>query len=62
MSAMQKCANAPCDCTAVDGSEYCSAYCAGAAERTDVVCHCGHASCEGDVMSVQTGSEASQDA
>jgi hypothetical protein len=62
MSAVKKCANAPCDCTPVDGSEYCSAYCAGAEERTDVVCHCGHATCDGDVTRVQSGNETSQNA
>jgi hypothetical protein len=62
MPAAKKCENAPCDCAAVDGSKYCSAYCAGAEERTDVVCHCGHAECDGDVSEVKTGEAASRGA
>jgi hypothetical protein len=60
MSETKKCANAPCDCTPTDGSKYCSAYCAGAEERTDVVCHCGHATCDGDVTKVGTSSSTGQ--
>lgn len=52
MADTKKCANPPCDCKPTDGSKYCSAYCAGAEERTDVVCHCGHATCDGDVSNV----------
>jgi hypothetical protein len=50
----KKCGNAPCTCSPTDGSEYCSAYCEGAEEGIDVVCHCGHTSCEGDVSDVET--------
>jgi hypothetical protein len=54
MPTTKKCGNTPCNCIPTDGSEYCSAYCEGAEEATDVVCHCGHASCEGDVSAVRT--------
>jgi hypothetical protein len=49
MAETKKCGNPPCDCVPNDGEKYCSAYCEGAGEGTDVVCHCGHAECEGDV-------------
>lgn len=48
----KKCAHTPCDCVPADGSKYCSAYCEGAGDRTEVVCHCGHAGCKGDVTNV----------
>ena len=60
MDKSRKCANAPCDCIPADGSKYCSAYCEGAEERTDVVCHCGHATCSGDVEQVQNRIEGTQ--
>ncbi len=60
MPIAKKCANAPCDCAATDGSEYCSAYCEGAEESTDVVCHCGHAECDGDVSEVETERTSSE--
>ncbi len=50
----RKCANVPCNCSPIDGSDYCSAYCEGVEEATDIVCHCGHTSCEGDVSRVPT--------
>lgn len=50
MAETKKCGNPPCDCVPSDGEKYCSAYCEGAEERTDVVCHCGHVECEGDVV------------
>jgi hypothetical protein len=62
MAETKKCANPPCDCKPTDGSRYCSAYCAGAEERADVVCHCGHAECEGDIASVGAENTASHNA
>lgn len=49
MAKTEKCGNPPCNCIATDGSGYCSAYCAGAEERTTVGCHCGHLECEGEI-------------
>ncbi len=60
MAEAKKCANAPCDCKPADDSKFCSAYCAGAEERTDVVCHCGHATCDGDVTDVAARKTTSQ--
>jgi hypothetical protein len=62
MHTTTKCANPPCDCPAQEGSEYCSAYCAGAEERTSVACHCGHATCDGDLSEVETGKIAGSNA
>lgn len=62
MADPKKCANAPCDCIPTDGSKYCSAYCAGAEERIDVVCHCGHATCDGDVTNVAGRADATHTA
>lgn len=59
MAETKKCGNAPCDCVPTDGSKYCSAYCEGAEESTDVVCHCGHEDCDGDVHTVGSESGAS---
>jgi hypothetical protein len=53
MAEQKKCANAPCDCLPAEDSNYCSAYCEGAEAGTDVVCHCGHAECHGDVSEVE---------
>lgn len=58
----KKCANPPCDCIPDDGSKYCSAFCEGAEEATGVVCHCGHASCDGDVSEVGMGTDANSNA
>lgn len=49
MAQGKKCANASCNCVPANGEKYCSAYCEGAGERTDVVCHCGRPGCRGDV-------------
>jgi hypothetical protein len=53
MAEKKKCDNAPCDCVATDGSSYCGAYCAGAAEGTGLLCHCGHLDCSADVTDVK---------
>jgi len=50
----KKCDNPTCDCAPSDGSKYCSAYCEGAGEGTNVVCHCGHTGCAGDVSEVKS--------
>jgi len=43
------CANAVCDCVPPKGEKYCSAHCEGAAEKTSIVCRCGHSECGADV-------------
>lgn len=58
----KKCGNPPCDCVPAEGSKYCSACCEGAEERTDVVCHCGHPNCEGDVTHIGTAGSRIQTA
>jgi hypothetical protein len=60
MAEAKKCNNPTCDCVPSDGSKYCSAYCEGVEGEISVVCHCGHAGCEGDVSEVESPqSEAS---
>jgi hypothetical protein len=54
MAEAKKCDNPPCDCVPSEGEKYCSAFCEGAEERTEVVCHCGHTECDGDVSEVET--------
>lgn len=49
--APKKCANVPCGCVQSDGTKYCSAHCEGAGGQTELVCHCGHPGCSGDVSS-----------
>ena len=42
----KKCGNAACTCTVPDSkSKYCSAHCEGMAEKVEIMCTCGHASC-----------------
>jgi hypothetical protein len=53
MADKKKCGNPPCDCIPDEGSKYCSAYCEGAEESTVVACHCGHASCDGEIDEVK---------
>jgi len=44
----KKCAHPPCDCVPGDGAKYCSAYCEGAGDTSEVTCECGHAGCAGE--------------
>lgn len=48
MSAPKKCANAACSCVPTDKAKYCSAHCEGVANKTEIVCHCGHDNCTGN--------------
>ncbi len=42
----KKCGNAACTCNVADSkSKYCSAHCEGMAEKVEIMCTCGHASC-----------------
>jgi hypothetical protein len=45
----EKCAHAPCNCAAAEDSEFCSAYCAGHEDSTDILCDCGHPECVKEV-------------
>jgi hypothetical protein len=46
-STPRKCANAACSCIPPDKAKYCSAHCEGIADKTEIVCKCGHTNCEG---------------
>jgi hypothetical protein len=50
MAQPKKCENAACSCIPADGSKYCSAHCEGLANKTEVVCTCGHSGCRGDAV------------
>jgi hypothetical protein len=52
MANPKKCTNPACSCTTNDGSKYCSPHCEAVAEKTEVVCTCGHAGCRGDAVNV----------
>jgi hypothetical protein len=49
MANTKKCANAACTCVPADKSKYCSAHCEGVADKVEIACQCGHASCGGNV-------------
>jgi hypothetical protein len=40
------CAHPGCNCMSVEDSDYCSAYCEGAADTVEILCECGHAGCQ----------------
>lgn len=42
----KQCAHPGCLCPADEGSKYCSAYCAGAGDRAEVICDCGCPDCQ----------------
>jgi hypothetical protein len=48
-SAPKKCANPTCNCVADAGAKYCSAHCEGVGNTTELVCHCGHPGCVGNL-------------
>ena len=41
----KKCANPACNCMAPNNEKYCSAHCEGIADKTEIVCTCGHDNC-----------------
>jgi len=43
--APKKCANAACTCIPPEKAKYCSAHCEGVAQKTEIMCTCGHPSC-----------------
>ncbi len=49
MSDKKKCANVACSCAAGDKSKYCSPHCEGIAQKTEIMCTCGHPGCTGAV-------------
>jgi hypothetical protein len=42
---VEKCAHPSCLCPVKQGSKYCSTYCEGEAETSDIRCSCGHSGC-----------------
>lgn len=50
MATKDKCAHPACNCTAVDGSKYCSETCADAKDMTELACQCKHPSCQGTTL------------
>jgi hypothetical protein len=40
-----QCEHAGCSCAKDQGSDYCSAYCEGASDTTEIKCGCGHDGC-----------------
>ena len=49
MANSKKCANAACSCIPTEKSKYCSAHCEGIANKTEIVCTCGHPNCTGQI-------------
>lgn len=47
---LKKCENPACSCTADAGQDYCSAHCESMEGNSEVVCRCGHASCQGEAV------------
>jgi hypothetical protein len=45
MADQKKCAHPSCNCTAKEGSAYCSTYCEGQSGTSDITCGCGHTTC-----------------
>ena len=45
------CEHPSCNCLVSEESEsdYCSSYCEGAGDTTEIACGCGHAGCVGEV-------------
>jgi hypothetical protein len=41
----ERCAHPGCTCAADNDSDYCSAYCEGAEDTTEIACGCGHSGC-----------------
>lgn len=45
MASLKKCANPACNCVPPNKEKYCSAHCEGIADKTEIVCTCGHEGC-----------------
>jgi hypothetical protein len=56
----RKCCNAACTCTVQEPkAKYCSAHCEGIANKVELMCCCGHATC-GATMSTYAPIEPDQ--
>lgn len=44
----KECEHVTCSCPAAEGSDYCSPYCEGSGDTTEVTCNCGHGGCAGE--------------
>jgi len=42
---IKKCAHPGCKCPAVEDSDFCGAYCEGAADHPSIACGCAHPEC-----------------
>lgn len=47
---IEKCENPACSCPVNKGEKFCSAHCEGTKGTVEVVCQCGHPSCQGDAL------------
>ena len=52
---IEKCAHPGCECTAQQGSKYCSPYCEIAGDVSSIACECGHAECTVGATAKATG-------
>jgi hypothetical protein len=59
MSDAKKCQNPACTCTPPKADRFCGAHCDGLEGAVEVVCQCGHASCEGVAVSRATQAQSS---
>jgi hypothetical protein len=46
MTDVKTCANAACSCIPPEKEKYCSAHCEGMEDKVEVLCGCGHGSCQ----------------
>ena len=53
----EKCENPACSCTVTKSEKFCSAHCEGVEGTVEVVCQCGHPSCQGDALNADYTSE-----
>jgi hypothetical protein len=60
MEDTKKCAHPSCMCNSPTDSEYCSAYCSGQAETSDILCSCGHEACTDAAAARLPGREVSE--
>jgi len=47
MTEVKTCANAACSCIPPEKEKYCSPHCEGMDDKVEVLCGCGHGSCQG---------------
>lgn len=46
---VKTCEHELCSCVVRGDSDYCSPYCEGAGDTTEIACNCGHPGCRGEV-------------